>query len=481
LFRPRSIARLILFGFAVVLAPFVAAIVTAIVQVDRLAQNNRLAVLEVSIATEQSRSLVEQLTEMQRALGQYEVRGDRDFYEIYLERREILQNALENLIEIDLDELAGDELTKLQDDELALFQRIGGEAGGLEAGMTWADAAQQLAELGFRGRAVLAQSNRLVERQANLAIASAEDMQRNLLLLTAAAVPATILLAGLFIVLISRPMRALGRAITQLGARQLETPIEVHGPQDVEELGRQLDWLRRRIHDLEEQKVGFLRHISHELKTPLTTLREGSELLVESLADGSPEEAEISRLMRTNSLHLQHLIEDLLQFAHTQEPTTDLNLATDVDLAALARVVVATQSVASGSKDIEIALKLQPASVRGDENKIRVIIDNLLTNAIKYTPTAGHITLSLKVHDGYAIVDVTDTGPGIDDDEIESIFEPFQQGKAEYQSSVKGTGLGLAIAKEYVEAHNGTIKVIASEGGAHFRVALPMDRPASIA
>ena len=75
------------------------------------------------------------------------------------------------------------------------------------------------------------------------------------------------------------------------------------------------------------------------------------------------------------------------------------------------------------------------------------------------------------------MIDVEDTGPGVAEDEKQKIFEPFQQGQAQYQSSVKGTGLGLAIAKEYVEAHDGYIEVVASTEGAHFRAAIPIEGP----
>jgi two-component system, NtrC family, sensor histidine kinase GlrK len=467
-------------GFAVVLTPLIAAVAVAIIQVDRLAQDSRLAVLGALTATGQSRALVQQLTEMQRALGQFEVRGDRDFYDIYLQRREVFRNALENLIELNLSELGAEELLGLKKDEQALFDDLGGQNGQLQAGMTWEDGTKVLENLGTRARAVLAESNRLIETRANDATESAAAVQRTLLLLTGTAIPVTLLLAGVFVTLLTRPMRALGGAIGRLGARELSDPIEIRGPRDVEALGKQLDWLRRRIKDLEDQKSSFLRHISHELKTPLTTLREGSQLLVESLADGAPEEAEISRLMCSNSLRLEKLIEDLLQFAKTQELTTDLKVVKNVDMAGLVSAAIASQSVASASKEIVVAEHLSPVRICGDANKLRIIVDNLLSNAIKYTPVGGRIAVSLGVDDGRAVFDVEDTGPGVGDSEAEKIFEPFQQGRAVYQSSVKGSGLGLAIAREYVEAHDGYIEVIASRAGAHFRVVLPLEGPASV-
>jgi two-component system sensor histidine kinase GlrK len=481
LYRPRSIVRLILIGFGVVMAPLIAAVVTAVIQVDRLAQDSRAALIEGEIATQQSRSLVEQLIDMQRALTQFQVFKDKDpdFHAAYLERRRVFLNAAENLAELNLTKLARDQLRSLVADEAALYSRLHTKSGAPAAAETLEkeNKAEVWADLTNRARSVLSESSRLIETQVDATTDRAGDVQSTLLLQAAAVIPAALLLAGLFVMMIIRPMREIGHAIRRLGGREFSTPISVHGPRDLEDLGRQLDWLRVRIQELEHQKMTFLRHISHELKTPLTTIREGSELLAESLVGASPEEAEISRIICSNSLHLQKLIEDLLQFGKTQELVTDLRILESMDMQAVVRSVVATQALASASKVLRIEQDLAPVRIRGDENKVRIVVDNLLTNAIKYTPAGGRVSISLEAREGFAIVDVRDTGPGVAESEKQKIFEPFQQGQAEYQSSVKGTGLGLAIAREYVEAHDGYIRVVDSPVGAHFRAAFPIAGP----
>lgn len=478
MYRPRSIIRLILIGFAVVLAPLIAAVVTAIVQVDRLARDSRAALMEAEMATQQSRSLVEQLNEMERRLGLFTqvFPGDADFHDQYLAQRAIFRNAVDNLSQLSLTKLGREQLEALGKEEQALYERLHDHAGKPSENLAEANSPEVWDRLKNRARTVLAESSKVIEQQGNYATSTASELQRTLLLQAAAVIPATIVLAGVFVVLITRPMREVGQAIRRLGSREFSEPIEVHGPRDFEDLGRQLDWLRLRIQELEHQKLTFLRHISHELKTPLTTIREGAELLAESLAD-APEEAEISRIMCSNSLHLQKLIEDLLQFGKTQEIITDLKLVDAVDLRTLIRSVIETHALASSAKGITVEADLAPTNVRGDENKLRIVIDNLLANAVKYTPPGGHVWISLGERDGYAVIDVKDTGPGVAEAEKQKIFEPFQQGQAEYQSSVKGTGLGLAIAREYVEAHDGYIEVVGSTTGAHFRAAFPLAGP----
>ena len=474
MYRPRSIVRLILIGFAAVIAPLIVAVVTAVIQVDRLARVSRTAVLEAEIATQQSRSLMEQLTEMERALGQFQVLGDRDFFDIYLNRRQAFLNAIDNLLGLNFTVTGTEQLRRLQEQERALFTRVQRESA---RGDVRTSASREWTVLAGLARDVLAESSTLIEGQADFATSAANDVQRTLLLQAAAVIPAAVVLAGLFTVLITRPLRQIGQGIRRLGAREFSEPIEVQGPRDVEELGQQLDWLRRRIQELEQQKITFLRHISHELKTPLTTLREGAELLVESLAEAAPQEAEISRIMRANSLRLQTLIEDLLQFGKTQVPITDLRISASLDLRELVRSAVANQALAASAKQIEVDEDLEELRIAGDENKIRIVVDNLLTNAVKYTPSCGRVVVSLASRGGFATIDVQDNGPGIAEADRERIFEPFYQGRAEYQSSVKGTGLGLAIAKEYVEAHDGSIELVTSALGAHFRVRFPAAGP----
>jgi two-component system sensor histidine kinase GlrK len=463
-----------LIGFAAVIAPLIVAVVTAVIQVDRLARASRTAVLEAEIATQQSRSLMEQLTEMERALGQFQVLGDRDFFDIYLNRRQAFLNAIDNLFGLNFTAAGTEQLRRLQEEERALFARVQRESarGNVRTG-----ASREWTVLAGLARDVLAESSTLIERQADFATSAANVVQRTLLLQAAAVIPTAVVLAGLFTVLITRPLRQIGQGIRRLGAREFSEPIQVQGPRDVEELGQQLDWLRRRIQELEQQKIAFLRHISHELKTPLTTLREGAELLVESLAEAAPQEAEISRIMRANSLRLQTLIEDLLQFGKTQVPITDLRISASLDLHELVRSAVANQALAASAKQIDVDEDLEELRIAGDENKIRIVVDNLLTNAVKYTPSCGRVAVSLASRGGFATIDVRDNGPGIAEADRERIFEPFYQGRAEYQSSVKGTGLGLAIAKEYVEAHDGSIEVISSALGAHFRVRFPAAGP----
>ncbi len=475
--RPRSIAALILVGLAITLAPLIAAVITAVLQVDRLSILGRDAVLEAEEITRQSREVHSSLNEMRRPYLQYLVTVDPDFYAIYLERRSDLQQALRSLGHRPLTDRGRQYLEDLSREEQELFVALGDPRAGEKPATTRAAVDQAWADVNYSARALLAESGALVDRQVTELTQRADRLQRALVVQAAAVLPATICLAALFFGLITSPMRQIGQAIRRLGAQELSQRISVRGPSDVQELGELLEWLRQRIQRLEQQKIAFLRHISHELKTPLTTIRAGSELLVEGFGESLGEEAELARIIHANGLQLQRLIEDLLRFSETQDVVTELELSESVDLASVVRGVTSAQSLASDARGIEVAADLAPVLVRGDENKLRIVIDNLLTNATKYTPSGGRISVSLRAAGSCAVLDVIDTGPGIDESETESIFEPFQQGSAECNASVKGTGLGLSIAKEYVEAHDGHIRVVGSTVGAHLRVSIPIAGP----
>ncbi|HEY8242872.1 MAG TPA: HAMP domain-containing sensor histidine kinase, partial [Casimicrobiaceae bacterium] len=283
-------------------------------------------------------------------------------------------------------------------------------------------------------------------------------------------------LAIFFAVLIARPIRQLDLAIRQMGTADFTHAIVVNGPQDIRYLGQRLEWLRSRLHDLEAQQTRFLRHVSHELKTPLTAVREGAELLRDEVGGKlTREQHDIVRIVRENTLSLQKLIEDLLRWHQTRavEPAT----VGPVELPDIVRRVVREQKLAALARMIAFDTHLEPAVVTGDAERIRTIVDNLVSNAIKYSPRSGTIDAKLRARDGLAVLEVADEGPGVPTAERESVFESFFQGAPPTEGRVKGSGLGLAIAREYANAHGGRVEVVDRPDGARgacFRLVLPL-------
>src|SRR6185295_13804521 len=121
----------------------------------------------------------------------------------------------------------------------------------------------------------------------------------------------------------------------------------------------------------------------------------------------------------------------------------------------------------------QLSLEMEKVTVEGDAEKLFSIVDNLVGNAVKFTPPGGSISVSAHGNAADAMIDVIDSGPGIPAEEREAIFDSFFRGRAKASGRIEGTGLGLAIAREFAEAHGGRIDVLGRSSGAHFRVTLP--------
>ncbi|MCC6657462.1 MAG: HAMP domain-containing histidine kinase, partial [Rhodocyclaceae bacterium] len=235
------------------------------------------------------------------------------------------------------------------------------------------------------------------------------------------------------------------------------------------------DWLRKRLADLEEQKNRFLRHVSHDLKTPLTAIREGTQLLGEGVPGPlTDQQRTIIEILDQNSRRLQQLIEELINYQQAGFAASSID-PHPVALDVVCTQVLRTHRLVAAARAIRFERKLAPLLVEGDGDKLRVVVDNLITNAIKFSPREGVIRVDLEKRDGRAVLDVVDQGPGVAAEEREHIFEPFFRGTRARRGTVKGSGLGLAIAKEYVLAHRGRIEVVDEGAGGHFRVALPLN------
>jgi two-component system, NtrC family, sensor histidine kinase GlrK len=323
---------------------------------------------------------------------------------------------------------------------------------------------------------VLAINNRVVDREVERLRVSAEHVQRNIILLLIFSTAVALAIALALTRYIARPIIEIDGAIRQLGGADFSQPIAVRGPEDLRYLGRRLDWLRRRLDEFETQKNRFLRHVSHELKTPLTALREGAELLNDQVAGPlAPPQRQVVSIMRDNSVKLQRLIEELLDYQRALHAAASLEVK-PVMLDNLVQEAVQAHELAAQAKDLRLVVEAQSAMVEADPEKLRSIIDNLVSNAVKFTPSGGVITVTARAVSGEAIIEVQDTGPGVPPEEHESIFNLFFRGRTKADGSpvrVKGSGLGLAIARELVEAHGGQIAVVAGGNGGHFRVTLP--------
>jgi two-component system sensor histidine kinase GlrK len=452
----------------------IAALVFAVFQVDGLAGEGRRVVLDTAQAVKASRIIVEQVSAMERSAQQYRVLRDQSFYLHYINRRSEFESAISVLSELELDDAQRQHLDEMIRIERDLYQSLKQVALAEDgAGLEIAEI-PPMVEL---ARSLSFEVSQFIAGDADEMRRQAKRAKRLLAFIAVALIPATIVLALIFTVLITKPLRRIDQEIRRLGSGEFTQPIAmVGGPQDLRELSIRLDWLRMRLHDLEEQKKSFLRSISHELKTPLSAIREAVELLNDGVVGTLTEDQlEVAAILRDNSIQLQKRIEDLLKFNLASSQSSHLRLS-QFRMDELIHGVVSDHRLSSRSKNLVIEAKLSKSKVVADKEKIRIIVDNLFSNAVKFSPMDARISVGLIVNHGAVQLDVQDEGPGIDPKERDRVFEAFYQGRVPNKSHVKGTGLGLAIVKEYVNSHHGDITILNQEKGTHMRVLLPLEQ-----
>jgi two-component system, NtrC family, sensor histidine kinase GlrK len=320
---------------------------------------------------------------------------------------------------------------------------------------------------------LITESNRQLEQRLADLDRQARATQQALWLLAAILIALSALLMFYFSLRISRPVSQLIARIRALGHGQQHDRAALRGPRELVDLNAQLDWLGDHLNELEEEKQRFLRHISHELKTPLTTLREGSDLMAEEVAGPlTDNQREIIELIQRNSFELQTLIEQLLDYNRLQQPgPLDIR---NTSLDSCLNAALHPHKLLLEQKQIRLQRPNKDAQWPTDRAMLHRILSNLISNAIYYGDEQGELSVCYQIQDGQMHIDIGNIGPLIPSGEIEQIFKPFFQGKNRRRGPLKGSGIGLSVAQDAAIAlgaslslaHNADHKVV-------FRIMLP--------
>lgn len=470
--KPKSFLKLILFGFALVGLPLIIALINSAFSIDRLADQSRRAVYQAAQIAHGSRVLADEIAAMERAVRQTHILGDTSLLENYFRAHKKFESTATSLFELSLHTEQKQLLEQMQLLEVSIFGNVSAMKQSPEA---LRDLVGKFVPLRDSARTFSAVGYALIEREVGEMQDMAGDARFTVGWQLLALIPFAILLAFIFSLRIAHPIRQIDEAIRTMGEGALFKAIRVDGPQDLRYLGERLDWLRRRLLKLEEQKTRFLQHVSHELKTPLTAMREGADLLAEGVAGELTEEQQrIATILYNNSIQLQRRIEDLLSYSALQTEKAAL-VKRPANLAKILDAVLQDQNLIIMSKGLKIDVSCPELIVDCDKQKIKVIVDNLLSNAVKFSPAGGCIKIWASEADETVRFDILDAGAGVDEVDREKVFEPFYQGRQVLDSHIKGTGLGLSIAREYALAHGGTIELVQqAANGAHFRLTLPI-------
>jgi PAS domain S-box-containing protein len=249
--------------------------------------------------------------------------------------------------------------------------------------------------------------------------------------------------------------------------------------QAIQRQAEQLASANAELTELDRLKTEFVATVSHELRTPLTSIRGYTEILADGDAGELPAEAQrVIRVIDQNSERLLGLIEDLLTFSRIEVGRLVLN-ARELDLSSLVeRVCLAVRpALEKASLTLVRDVPAKPSTVYGDPGQLERVLLNLLTNAVKFTPDGGTVTVRIRELGRQVTISVADTGIGIPADEQEQLFTRFFRSSTAQDLAIRGTGLGLAIAKAIVDAHRGWIQIESAAGtGTTVVVGLPLDR-----
>jgi two-component system sensor histidine kinase GlrK len=458
----------------IVVVPLLAALIHTTYEVDRLVAQGQRALFATVRATQSSQLLLEAITDMERNARQYKVLGDPALLDVYNENHQKFTDTVRRLLALHLPETQRQRLGDMVQVEEEITEAL--TSYPYDAPET-AAAADRFTSLAADAREILVDNRKLVEGEVATLESKGTDVQRGLVVQAMALAPAVLVMAGFFTLLINRPIQQVDKVIRRLGDGDFSQPAHIVGPRDLEQLGERLDWMRTRLLEVDQEKNRFLRHISHELKTPLTAIREGAELLNEGVVGHlNNQQGEITAILRDNTLQLQKLIENLLDFNIASSRSSKLRIER-VPLRSLIYNVLTDHKVAVLARQLVLDVALDPVALDGDRAKLQTLMDNLISNAIKFSPENGRLQVHLRANDGQAVIEVADSGPGIPEVERRRVFDAFYQGSNVANGHVRGTGLGLSIAREYAQAHGGYIEVIDREGvGACLRVVLPLEQ-----
>jgi signal transduction histidine kinase len=284
------------------------------------------------------------------------------------------------------------------------------------------------------------------------------------------------------------PLRRTEARLSEIASGDFSRHVEVPNRDEIGVLAanvnRMNDELGRLYQELEtvsRHKSDFLATMSHELRTPLNAIIGFSEVLREQMFGELNEQqlAYVDDVLEAGQ-HLLSLINDVLDLAKIEAGRMELDFS-EVSIPEVLRSGVTMHGERASRGGIALGLTVEPAeiSVEADERRVRQVVFNLLSNAIKFTPPEGRVHVSARLTDGVVEVAVADTGAGIPSDDLERIFEEFEQGGSGGPIRTEGTGLGLPLSRKFVELHGGRLWAESKPGaGSTFRFTLPLEQGA---
>ena len=447
--RPRSLGGLVLLGFVLVSLPLVLGVVSAAVQMSRLSESSERLVVYGVQATQYSQALVRQTAAMERSARLYQLLGNVELLGVFRENHRRMQIVLDALASLPGDDARGTAIAQIR----GLSAEI---ASGLESEDRAATTAS-LAKFGQLSRAggqlsVLASQQ--IDRELKAVQAETVATREQLFWQTVALIPLSIGLALAFALLVGKPIRAIDSAINDLGYGRLDKPIEIRGPVG-SAVPRQADRMAAAAPDRGHGRAGAVpaAHVARAEDASGEHPRRGRADARRHAGSVWPGNSrKLSGILQQNSLRLQRLIENLLSYSAWQAQNRGLDLS-EFKIDSLVRPVVDSHRLSIANARQRVELTLEDVTIQADRGKMTLILDNLLSNALKFAPHDGGTVQVLGQGRSTRTTGCwrsSTTVPGIADADRDRIFDAFYQGSTPRAGLIRGTGIGLSVVRDFV-------------------------------
>jgi signal transduction histidine kinase len=305
------------------------------------------------------------------------------------------------------------------------------------------------------------------------------DLLPRLFLAGGVAALAGVIAASLLMRGVTRPLREMTTASEEMALGRYDQQIPERGGEEVRRLGRAFNDMARQVSRSHRTLRDFLANVSHELKTPLTSIQGFSQAMVDGSLDSKEDYAEAGRIINDEAVRMRGLVDDLLYLS--QVDSGEFRIQPD-DMAPNELLQATQERFARRAQQSGVDLRTQPQPtprISADGRRLEQALANIVDNAVRHTPAGGAVTLRSGANDGHVTLSVHNTGPVIPPEAMPHIFDRFFQADPAGASKDANTGLGLAITREIVEAHGGGVTATSSEtDGTEFVITLPVPNDA---
>ncbi len=470
-----SLNQWTLTSFLIVTLPLIFAVFYTVNEVGNFTEKSQATLFKVVHETESTRIIIERLNSMERNIRQIQLFGKPVFFNLFQQNRRKFLDQMLSFNQQKIAEQLSNQLRLLEDNEKSLYISILAKLEDKNNKLTQEDL-NGYDKLTRQAKKLLVEGESRVTAEVNNLSVNAKQFKIDLIFLAGMSLFLALILALLFVRLLLRPIKDITVAIRTIGDKGFSHAISIRGPKDLQQLGEQLEWLRVKLGSLEKEKQQFIRNVSHELKTPLATLKEGADLLSDNVVgELNTEQQEIIQLMKISNITINDLVENLLEYQRSISTKLVFNCST-FKLEALVNRITEEYELLLRSKNISLDKKLKSTQINADYEKLKIIISNIFSNALKFSPHSGSIRITLSAQGDIINLTIEDQGPGISRDIEQLMYKDFYTGNDASNWKIKDSGLGLTLVKYYLNVHHGTVKLLPQckkYNGARFSIYLP--------